>query len=190
MITEKVARFASKTSYQDLPDQVVDKVKMCLLDWLGCVLAAVDEPVAVITRKLVHEWGGSGQSRVAGLSEKIPAPHAALVHGVMAHTIEFDDIYKDALYHPGAPVIAAAFAVADYLGAPGRELVRAIALGYEISNRLGAAVNPSHYRFWHTTGTVGTFGAAVAAGVLLNLGFSQMVECLGLAGTQAAGLWQ
>ncbi|AEG16602.1 MmgE/PrpD family protein [Desulfofundulus kuznetsovii DSM 6115] len=190
MITEQVARFVSNTGYQDLPDQVVDKVKMCILDWLGCLLAAVDEPVAVITRKLVQGWGGNEQARVAGLPVKVPVPNAALVHGVMAHTIEFDDIYKDALYHPGAPVISAAFAVADYLGAPGTELVRAVALGYEVSNRLGAAVNPSHYRFWHTTGTVGTFGAAVAAAVLLNLSSTQIEECLGLAGTQAAGLWQ
>ncbi|MHB8986383.1 MAG: MmgE/PrpD family protein, partial [Eubacteriales bacterium] len=121
---------------------------------------------------------------------KVPAPNAALVNGIMAHEIEYDDNYKDALYHPGAPVIAGAFAVADYLDAPGSELVRAVTLGYEVSNRLGAAVNPSHYEYWHTTGTVGTFGAAVAAAVLLKLDPSQIIECLGLAGTQAAGLWQ
>lgn len=190
MITEKVARYVASTAFNDLPGKVVDKTRMCILDWLGCVFAAVDGPATAVARELVKTWGGSAQSRVAGLPEKVPAPNAALVNGIMAHEIEYDDIYKDALYHPGAPVIAGAFAAADLIDAPGSELVRAVTLGYEVSNRLGAAINPSHYKFWHTTGTVGAFGAAVAASVLLKLDRSQTIECLGLAGTQAAGLWQ
>ena len=104
--------------------------------------------------------------------------------------MEFDDIYRDALYHPGSPTIAAALAMAEKLHADGKRLIAGIVAGYEVGTRIGEAVNPSHYRYWHTTGTVGTFGAAAAAGNLLGLNAEQMTWALGNAGTQAAGLWQ
>ncbi|MEL7567576.1 MAG: MmgE/PrpD family protein, partial [Dehalobacterium sp.] len=107
-----------------------------------------------------------------------------------AHSIEFDDIYKYGLYHPAAPVIAAAFAAAEKTKSSGEELLTGIVLGYEISNRIAAAVNPSHYKFWHTTGTIGTFGAVIAACKILKASEEEIVWAFGNAGTQAAGLWE
>jgi 2-methylcitrate dehydratase PrpD len=92
--------------------------------------------------------------------------------------------------HAGAPVIPAALAVAEREHASGRAFTLAVALGYEAALRVGEAVNPSHYRYWHPTGTAATFGAAAAAGSLVRLTPAQMLDALGTAGTQASGLWE
>jgi 2-methylcitrate dehydratase PrpD len=115
---------------------------------------------------------------------------AALILGAAAHTIEFDDIYRDALYHPGAPVISAALPLAQARGRDGESFLRSVIAGYEVSNRLGVAVNPAHYKFWHTTGTIGTFGSTAAASAVLGLDGERTAHALANAGTLAAGLQQ
>ena len=85
---------------------------------------------------------------------KIAAPTAAWINGSASHSVEFDDIFRDAVYHPGCPVIAAALAMAEDRRKSGRELLAAVTVAYEISTRIGAAVQPSHYKFFHTTGTL------------------------------------
>ncbi|MEW5917092.1 MAG: MmgE/PrpD family protein, partial [Gemmatimonadota bacterium] len=92
--------------------------------------------------------------------------------------------------HAAAPIIPAALAVAEREHADGPAFILAVALGYEAALRIGEAVNPDHYRYWHPTGTAATFGAAVAAGSILGLDPTQMLHALGSAGTQAAGLWE
>jgi 2-methylcitrate dehydratase PrpD len=105
--------------------------------------------------------------------------------------VEFDDIYRDALYHPGCPTIAAALAVAEDQGRSGLQLLQAITIGYEISTRIGLAIQPAHYRFFHTTGTVGCFGSAAAAAVLLAPQDTNVVRhALATAASFAAGLQQ
>src|SRR5439155_7945637 len=86
---------------------------------------------------------------------RAPARTAALLNGTAAHVVEFDDIFRDAIYHPGAPVVAAALAAAQEAGASGEQLIRAVVVGYEISTRIAVALTPAHYKYWHTTGTVG-----------------------------------
>jgi 2-methylcitrate dehydratase PrpD len=118
------------------------------------------------------------------------APAAALANGVASHILELDDIHRGSTVHAAAPIIPAALAVAERAHAGGRAFLAAVAVGYEAAFRIGAAVNPSHYYFFHPTGTVATFGAAAAAGSLLGLDTDQMVDALGTAGTQAAALWE
>ena len=118
------------------------------------------------------------------------AAGAALANGVASHILELDDVHKGSTLHAAAPVIPAALAMAEREHASGRDFLLAVALGYEAALRVGEAVNPSHYRFWHPTGTAATFGAAVAAGSLLKLSPIQMLHALGSAGTQASGLWE
>jgi 2-methylcitrate dehydratase PrpD len=102
-----------------------------------------------------------------------------------------DDVHNETQSHPGVAVIPAALAVAEELeGVSGRDLISAIVAGYEVMGRVGRAVMPDSYKYWHTTGTAGTFGAAAAAGKLLGLDHEQMVFCFGSAGTQAAGLFE
>lgn len=116
---------------------------------------------------------------------------AAWINGSISHTVEFDDIFRDAVYHPGCPTIAAALAVAEDRGSSGADLLRAITIGYEISTRIGVAVQPSHYRFFHTTGTVGCFGSAAATAALLDgANPDVMRHTLATAASFASGLQQ
>jgi 2-methylcitrate dehydratase PrpD len=109
---------------------------------------------------------------------------------VASHILELDDIHKTSTVHGAAPIVSAALAAAEREHASGERFLTAVAVGYEGAFRIGEAVNPSHYRFWHPTGTVATFGAAAAAGSILGLTADQMLNALGTAGTQAAGLWE
>jgi 2-methylcitrate dehydratase PrpD len=107
----------------------------------------------------------------------------ALIEGTAAHTVEVDDIFRDGIYHPGAPTIASAFAI-------NKNLIRAIVVGYEISTRIGAAMGKAHYKHWHNTGTIGCFGAAAAAAEALRLDKEQFAHALATVATFAAGLQQ
>lgn len=142
-----------------------------------------------MAQRVVAGLGNSQQATVfsGGLSS---AAGAALANGVASHILELDDVHKGSTLHAAAPVIPAALAVAEREHATGRDFLLAVALGYEAALRIGEAVNPSHYRFFHPTGTAATFGAAAAAGSLLKLDASKMLDALGTAGTQAAGLWE
>lgn len=148
-----------------------------MLDWLGSAMAGSLEPPAIMAREAVRAMASA-------------AAAVAFTRGVASHILELDDIHKASTVHAGAPVISAALAVAEREHADGRAFLLAVALGYEAALRIGEAVNPSHYRYWHPTGTAATFGAAVAAGSLLKLNAAQMLDALGSAGTQAAGLWE
>jgi 2-methylcitrate dehydratase PrpD len=129
-------------------------------------------------------------AREAVASKNGAAAAVAVTRGVASHILELDDIHKTSTVHAAAPVISAALAVAERECADCRAFLLAVALGYEAALRIGEAVNPSHYRYWHPTGTAATFGAAAAAGSLLKLDAAKMLDALGSAGTQAAGLWE
>lgn len=142
-----------------------------------------------MVRRVVRRMGASADATVFA-GERSSAVGAALANGVASHILELDDVHKGSTLHAAAPVISAALAVAEREHATGEEFVLAVALGYEVALRVGEAVNPSHYRYWHPTGTAATFGAAAAAGSLLRLTPAQMLDAIGSAGTQAAGLWE
>ena len=113
-----------------------------------------------------------------------------MVNGASSHVVEMDDVHRTSVLHPAASIIPAALAVAEREGSSGKQLIEAIVLGYEVGIRVGEAAGTSHYRYWHTTGTCGTFGAAAAAGRIMGLNREEMVHVLGNAGTQASGLWE
>ena len=186
--TQRLARFIAETTYPDLPDAVTGHIKRCILDWLGAALAGTTEPASQTIVQMVEDLGGSGESTVIGASFRSSCVNAALANGVAGHAAELDDIHEASVIHPGAPVIPAALAVTERTGASGEELIAAVAVGYETGIRIAKAVMPSHYEFWHPTGTCGTFGAAAAAGRLLGLDEGAMLHALGVAGTEASGL--
>ena len=114
---------------------------------------------------------------------------AALLNGMAAHVEDFDDTHLATVVHPGAPIVPAALAVGEDLGASGRDTLVAAVLGIEVALRVGLALGRGHFdRGWHLTGTMGHLGAAAAAGRLLGLDADGLVVALGLAATQAAGL--
>jgi 2-methylcitrate dehydratase PrpD len=190
MLLHEIAEYAAAERTARLPEAVIHHAKRALLDWFAALLPGTREAAASILRETFAEELGRGGAEVYGAGKTAPVRVAALINGTTSHIVEFDDIFRDGLYHPGCPTIAAALAAAQAKGASGETLLRAIVIGYEISTRIAAAVVPAHYRFWHTTGTVGTFGAAAAVGTVLALGRTEMAHALASAATMAAGLQQ
>jgi 2-methylcitrate dehydratase PrpD len=189
-IAETLADYAASLRTGELPADVLHHAKRVMIDWFACLLpGALLPPATSLTAGLADELGHGG-AIVYGPLAKAPMRTAALINGVASHIIEFDDIFRDAVYHPGCPTIAAALAVAQARGLGGEALIRAVVAGYEVSTRIGVAVQPSHYDFFHTTGTVGTFGAAAGASVALGLDEGRTAHALANAATMAAALQQ
>ena len=164
--------------------------RRALIDWVAATLPGCHQVPATLLALALAAGRGQGRA-VCYVDGQAGAPrHAALLNGVASHSAEFDDIHRDSGLHPGSPTIAAALAVAQDRGLALADLLRAVVAGYEVSCRIGLAVQPSHYRMWHTTGTVGTFGAAAAAAVLLGCDAGQTAHALATAATMAGGLQQ
>lgn len=189
-ISEQLAKFVDDVTIENLPADVIELAKLSFLDWLGSVIVGgATRPIHMFLR-VARDLGGKAQATVIPDGSKTSCQLAALVNAASSHVVEMDDLHKPSVLHPAAPVIPTALAVAERDGISGAELLSAIVAGYEVAIRAGEALGPSHYRFWHTTGTCGVFGAAAAAGKLLRLTQEQMVWALGSAGTQSAGLWE
>ena len=189
MVSRQLAEVMAHTRFHDLPEQVVIDTERSILDWLGSAMAGALEGPARMARAVISGFGQSNDCTVFP-NMRASAPAAALANGVASHILELDDIHKASTVHAAAPIIPAALAIAEREHATGESFLLAVALGYEAALRIGEAVNPSHYRYWHPTGTAATFGAAVAAASLLKLDTKHMLNALGSAGTQAAGLWE
>ncbi|MGH2316682.1 MmgE/PrpD family protein [Planococcus sp. SE5232] len=188
-LSRQLARYSLELSYDELPEEVVEFTKLCILDYFGSAIAGSDKSPVQMVSDLVNEMGGFEQAKLV-TGGKSSAVHAALVNGAASHVMELDDIHKGSIVHAATVVIPAALAVAEWKKLSGKELITAVVAGYEVCFRIGEAVSPSHYYYWHNTATCGTFGAATAAGKLLGLTEDEMVSALGNAGSQAAGLWE
>jgi 2-methylcitrate dehydratase PrpD len=186
-ISARFAEYATSLAGQSIPQATRHNATRCILDWYAGTIAGGILPPATL---LAAGLAATGQPQAALLpsGERTDARTAALINGAASHTVEVDDIYSPGLYHPGSPVISAAVAVAEAEAASGRDLVTAVIAGYEVSNRIARTVNPAHYTYWHTTATVGHFGAAVAAGLLLKLDAAQLAHALTTVTSFAAGL--
>ncbi len=189
-VIERLAWYAAREQIAALPDLVRHHARRALIDWFAALLpGSVVPPATLLTEALADEVGHGG-AIVYASGRRASLRAAALINATASHTIEFDDIFRDAVYHPGCPVIGAALAAAQARGANGESLLRAIIVGYEVSTRIGVAVQPSHYKYWHTTGTIGTFGAAAAVASILKLDAERTAHALANAGTFAAALQQ
>jgi 2-methylcitrate dehydratase PrpD len=189
-LSEHLAEFVVTVRYDALPDAVRAMAQKTVLDWAGAVLAGAAQPPAAMARRALLPLGGRPEAEVIGTGARTDALRAALLNGLAAHILEVDDLHRPSTTHAGAPVVAAALAAAERAGVSGPRLVEAVVAGFEVAVRVAEAVNPSHYRFWHTTATCGTFGAAAAAAKVLGLGPRDTAQALGSAGTMAAGLWE
>ena len=190
MISRQFAKFVHGIDCDALPMNVRELARISLLDYLSCTLAGSQSEIRPIFTDLALELGGTEQASVYGTDIKTSVANAALVNGAFAHVLEMDDIHRLAMYHPGIVVLPAALAIAERDGLSGKRLVEGIVAGYEVGIRIGVAINPSHFKLWHTTGTAGTFAAAVAAGKMMELTVDQLTDAIGNACTQASGFWQ
>jgi 2-methylcitrate dehydratase PrpD len=188
-LSATLAAVLANARYADLAAETREHARRAVLDWLGSALAGSLEPPARMAQTVAQSLGASGDATVfsAGRSS---AAGAAFANGVASHILELDDVHKGSTLHAAAPVIPAALAVAERERADGKAFLLAVVAGYEAALRIGEAVNPSHYRFWHPTGTAATFGAAAAAGTVMQMDAATMTSAFGSAGTQAAGLWE
>lgn len=188
-VTETLGRYGASLTGAALPPTVIHHAKRAIVDWYAALAAGATGAPALALERCLGDDLGHGGARLA-LGRAATARTAALINGTAAHTAEVDDIFRHAIYHPGAPTIAAALALAQQRGAGGLDLIRAVVAGYEVSTRIGQTLGRAHYRYWHNTGTVGTFGAAAAASVLLGLDSTRFTHALATSATFAAGLQQ
>lgn len=187
--TKPLATFASALQYEDLPAPVVHQASRFLLDALGCAIGAFreDPRKTGLVKQLVENFSANGRSSVVQGGNTHPAI-AAFGNGMLINATDNDDTHKRALVHVGSVVVPGALAMTEHMRGNGRDLITALVAGYEVAARVGMAVMPTHYRFWHSTATNGTFGTAAAAGRAMKLDPVQMTAAFGFAGTQAAGL--
>lgn len=189
--THSLAEFLCGLRYEDLPAQVVARTEDLFLDWLGSALASQGQHPLPLFEAYARRMGpGQGSARILVGNASSSPYFAALVNAASSHLVEQDDLHNSSVLHPATVVFPAALAAAQDLGKSGRELILACVAGYEAGIRFGEFLGRSHYRIFHTTATVGTLAAAVAVGKLLGFDKEQFINCLGSAGTQAAGLWE
>src|SRR5882672_11741301 len=170
-VVERFAAWAAGWRAQPVSSEVAHHARRAVIDWHAALLPGSVVPPATLLKKALGE---------------ADARTTALINGTAAHTVEVDDIYRDGIYHPGAPTIAAAHA----LGFERSNFLRAVIVGYEISTRIGAAMGRAHYRYWHNTGTIGCFGGTAAAAEMLQLPADKFAHALATVATFAAGLQQ
>ncbi len=174
-----------------MPAAVLRRTEDLFLDWAGSTLAGKGaRPVEALARFMASQGPADGPSEVLIHRRRSSPLIAATINAAASHFAEQDDVHNGSVFHPAAVVFPPALAVAQALRRSGAELLLASVVGYEVGIRVGEFLGRSHYKVFHTTGTVGTLAAAAAVGSLLRLNADQMLHALGSAGTQSAGLWE
>lgn len=183
----KLAGAADDWNRRAIPDAVAHDARRAVLDWFAAMVpGCVDGPAVALAHALAPDRGdGLAISYVDGAL--CSARHAALLNGVASHTAEFDDIFRNGGYHPGSPTISAALALAQAEGARSDAFYRAVIGGYEVGCRIAMALQPSHYRNWHITATVGTIGAAVSTAMLKGCDTDEIGHAIAIASSFAGG---
>lgn len=189
-LTQTFAKWSEGVSWEALPEDVREKTRMCLLDWLAAVSSGAGHPAAETYVALARELGGAEGAPIASRREKTSRAFAIFANGALGHITENDDGHRWSIMHPGDVVFPVVAVLAPLAANPAKAAIEGAVVGYEATIRLGVAFGPEHYSIWHTTATAGVFGAAAAAAKILGLGEKGMADALGHAGTQSAGLWQ
>tara|TARA_R110000787_G_scaffold285461_1_gene401080 strand:- start:1152 stop:2546 length:1395 start_codon:yes stop_codon:yes gene_type:complete len=193
-ISRRLADFAAGLHYEDLPAEVVERTKLLILDTAGIMVRARNdaESTPAMVRAIERLGLATGDCAVPGDVKTYAPSAAALLNGTLAHSLDFDDTHAEASLHSSAPIVPAALAAAEMMGASGKDLIAACVAGYEVQIRLSLALGPSdHYdRGYHPTATCGIFGAVAAAGKLLGMDADQIDSGFGIALSQSAGSMQ
>lgn len=191
----RLAQFVCDFHLADLPEPAQNAARYCVLDNLGSALGAANSAEIAFIGQEYQQWSGSepGGKNAAAWCQgyRTNLFNALMVNGLMAHDLELDDVHTASKSHVGAVVVTAAWTIADAIGADGARFLEAVIVGYEVMGRVGRGMDvaSNRKRGWHTTGILGTFGAAAAAAKLLGLTVEQTVSAFGMAGTQSSGLW-
>jgi 2-methylcitrate dehydratase PrpD len=188
-LSQRLAGFAHDLRLEDLPLDVVEHVRLLVLDVAGLCLAAVHDEFATAVLDTVEDMNGRPESRPLGLDLSLPASSAALVAGTLSHGHDFDDSHAGSIIHTSSSVVPTALAVGEALRATGHQVVEAVAAGLEVNARLGLAAGDGfHKRGFHPTSVCGTLASAVVAGRLMGLSAEGIAQAMGIAGSMASGI--
>lgn len=189
--TQALSQFLAGLTYESLPSEVVARTEELFLDWIASALAGRGARPIVALEQFASLMGPAhGASEILTTRRRSSPFFAALVNGGASHVVEQDDLHNSSVLHPGTVVFPAVLAAGQHAGISGKALIAAAVAGYECGVRVGEFLGRSHYRIFHTTGTAGKLAAAAGVGHVLRLDARQMQDCLGSAGTMAAGLWE
>lgn len=188
--TRGLAKFVAELSFDDIPSDVKDRIKLLILDSLGCALYGAKVQWTEILLKTLSEIDASKDVGIWGTKTRLSAPHAALVNGTEVQGFELDDVHRQGVLHVGAVVLPALIAVTELRpGMTGKDFLTAAVAGYEIGPRVGICMGQEHIgQGWHSGATLGVFSASAGAAKGLGLDTEKTVHALGIGGTQAAGL--
>ena len=190
--TRILARHVAGLRFKDLPERVVARAKAHLLDGLGCLLAGTrGGPARAATDMLARLGTKANQANIYTGCTRGSARDAAFANAMSLYSVGLNDVHTASVAHPGGCVIPVVLAIGEWQSISGGDMLAAMVAGYEVTARIGRSVMPSHReRGFHATGTFGTFGASAAAARLLRLDAEQTANTFGIAGSQAAGLFE
>jgi aconitate decarboxylase len=188
--TRRIAEFVSGLRYENIPAEVRERLKLLILDALGCAIYGAHLEWCRILRETLEQLDKTRDTSIWGTDRRLSSVHAALVNGTQVQSFELDDVHREGILHVGAVTLPALIAVAQtHAQLSGRDFVTAAVAGYEIGPRVGLCMGPEHIgQGWHSGATVGVFSAAAAAARGLALDTEKTVHALGVAGTQSSGL--
>ena len=188
--TKGIAEFVAGLRYDAIPPEVIARIKLLILDSLGCAIFGAELPWSQILLNTLSAVDSTPGCTIWGTGQKLSAPHAALVNGTLVQSFELDDVHRVGVLHVGAVTLPPILAIAETKpGMSGRDFLTACVAGYEIGPRVGMCMGPEHIgQGWHSGATLGVFSACAGAAAALKLTAEQTVHALGITGTQSAGL--
>jgi 2-methylcitrate dehydratase PrpD len=188
-LSSQLAQWAARVGFEDLPEDVVASTKLRILDVMGLALAGAETDFGRSVRDAALALSPPGPCTILGFGDCVGVATAAFANGAFSQALEYDDTHNESIVHMSSPAVAAALALAEYTEVSGRDLLTAIAIGNEISCRVGSVSSGElHKRGFHPTGLFATFGAAYLAGKLLGLDPPALARAAGIAGSFASGL--
>src|SRR5437764_3469441 len=196
--TRAVVDFIASTTFDDIPADALNIGRRCIADGIGVILAGSTTPASGILRAQVREDGSRREATILGHdSFGTRAASAALVNATSGHAHDYDDTQLSTtadrifglLTHPTVPPLTAALAVGERIGASGRAVFEAFLVGFEVECKIADAIYPTHYKQgFHTSGTIGAFGAMAAAAKLMNVERGALAHAVGITASMSAGI--
>jgi aconitate decarboxylase len=188
--TRRIAEFVSRLTYEKIPAEVRDRIKLLILDSLGCAIYGANLEWCRILRGTLEKLDATRTTSIWGTNARLSSDHAALLNGTQVQGFELDDVHRKAVLHVGAVTLPALVAVAEsHAQLSGRDFLTAAVAGYEIGPRVGLCMGQEHIgQGWHSGATVGIFSATAGAARALSLDADKTIHALGIGGTQSSGL--
>jgi 2-methylcitrate dehydratase PrpD len=188
-LSTELARWVAGVRFEDLPEDVVQATKLRVMDVIGLALAGAETDFGRSVHKAALALSTPGPCRILGFGDRVGVTTAAFANGAFSQALEFDDTHNESIVHMSSPAVSAALALSEYTPVSGRDFITAVAIGNEISCRVGSVCSGElHRRGFHPTGLFATFGAAFLASKILRLDAETQALAAGIAGSFASGL--